>query len=404
VSLHDRLLVRSVTPVLVLTIVATVVGALFAFRPDENWMGLPIGAIMAAAIVATRLGYGRATSVALTFASTAIVLGYVAVGGGVESHNVPYLSLVVFAAWLWTGPRGGIAVTGALVVAMAALGVIDPEALVGNPSSYVDVALASTMAALWLSFVAMDLRTALQQRLASTEALEQSAREAQWDAKARDRFLTMVSHEFRTPLNVVLGYEEMLREEEDNPERIRDLERIHAAGQHLLSLIDDLIDLSATEDVDLPLAVDAVDLEATIAEVGVLAQPLVQLRGNRWSCQPDPDLPRVSADPRRAFQILLNLVSNAAKYTTNGEIVLTAARAGDEVEVAVRDTGVGIDAEKLGELFEPFAQVHVEDQQRPGLGLGLALSQRWARLMNGRIEVDSTVGRGSTFRLYLPVA
>ncbi|MEM6925843.1 MAG: ATP-binding protein, partial [Myxococcota bacterium] len=139
-----------------------------------------------------------------------------------------------------------------------------------------------------------------------------------------------------------------------------------------------------------------------IEEVSVIAPPLVQLRGNRWRCAQPADLPPVAADPRRAFQILLNLVSNAAKYTTQGEITLTAARVGDEVHVTVRDTGVGIAEPRLADLFEPFAQVQADDQQRPGLGLGLALSQRWARLMEGRIEVESSEGKGSTFRLCLP--
>ncbi|MEM6931031.1 MAG: histidine kinase dimerization/phospho-acceptor domain-containing protein, partial [Myxococcota bacterium] len=259
-NLHDRLLVRSVGSVLGIVLLAMTYGYVAGFRADQLWMGAPVAVALVLAIVATRLGYGALTAWALTLFCTGTLIGYVAVTGGVESHYVVYLGLCVFGGWIWSSARGGIAVTVVLAVSLAVLGVVRPTPLLEGSNPSIDIALACLISALWLSFVVTDLRNTLRNRLASTATLEQSAREALWDDQARDRFLAMVSHEFRTPLNVVLGYEEMLREEEDNPERIRDLERIHAAGQHLLSLIDDLIDLSTNEEAELPLAVETVTL------------------------------------------------------------------------------------------------------------------------------------------------
>ncbi len=403
-SLHDRLLTRSLASLFGIVLLTVSFGFLADFRPDQIWMALPVLAGLGLTIGAIRLGFGALTASLLTLFCTVTLVGYVALTGGVESHYTIYLGLAAFAAWIWSGARGGIAATVVLTVALVVLGIQHPTPVLEQTSPRVDIALACGVSALWLWFVVTDLRSALQQRLESTAVVEQSAREALWDDQARDRFLAMVSHEFRTPLNVVLGYEEMLREEEDNPERVRDLKRIHAAGQHLLSLIDDLIDLSSNDDAELPLAVETVSLAPILEEVSVITKPLVELRGNTWRLAHSTDLPPVSADPRRTFQILLNLVSNAAKYTSDGEIALTAARVGDEVHVTVRDTGVGIARARLDELFTPFAQVQDSEDQRPGLGLGLALSQRWAHLMEGRIEVESDAGQGSTFRLCLPRA
>lgn len=403
-SLHDRLLERSVGAVLGLVLVTMAYGLISGFRADQVWMGLPFAVPMVLAIVATRLGAGSVAAAALTVLTTITMVSYLAVSGGVHSHYAPYVALTVFSGWIWSGPRGGIGVTIAFAVAMLVLGVIDPVSMLENPLPRMDIMIACGVGAVWVGLVVYDLRRSLDERLDATAALEQSAREAQWDAAARDRFLAMVSHEFRTPLNVVLGYEEMLREEEDHPDRIKDLERIHAAGQHLLSLIGDLIDLSSTEDSEVPLAVETVDLDVLIAEVDAITRPLVQLQRNTWSCEPDPDLPDVRADPRRAFQILLNLVSNAAKYTADGEVSLDTEVRDDAVVIAIRDTGVGIPPERLANLFEPFAQVQEDIDQREGLGLGLALSQRWAQAMDGDIDVTSTVGEGSVFRLTLPRA
>ncbi|MEN0061951.1 MAG: HAMP domain-containing sensor histidine kinase [Myxococcota bacterium] len=403
-NLHDRLLMRSVGVVLVLAVLGMLYGLVGDVRADQVWRGLPIVVTMAVTLGLTRMGFGTLAAWFLTLVSTATLIAYIAVTGGVHSHYTVYLGLVVFAAWIWSGARGGLLATVAMTVALAVLGMAAPQGTDTGFSPVIDIVIASLMSAIWVSLAVQDLREALRQRLASTEALEQAAREAQWDAQARDRFLAMVSHEFRTPLNVVLGYEEMIREEETDPERQKDLERIHAAGQHLLALVDDLIDLSNAEDADLPLAVERVPIAPLLEEVSVITQPLVQLRGNTWELQADSDLPAISVDPRRTFQILLNLVSNAAKYTTNGKITLQATAVGMQVQLAVSDTGVGIAPDKLEDLFEPFAQVQDSDQQKPGLGLGLALSRRWAETMGGQIDVESAVGQGTTFRLRLPVA
>ncbi len=225
--------------------------------------------------------------------------------------------------------------------------------------------------------------------------------------KAKSQFLASMSHELRTPLNAIIGYSEML--EEDARDRkdtssIGDLEKIRFAGKHLLSLINDILDLSKIEAGRMDLIVEAVDLATVIADVKATVQPLVARNGNMLKVTAADSVDTMYTDGTKLRQMLLNLLSNAAKFTEKGTVSLEVERAGDEVLFRIRDTGIGITPEQMSRLFEAFAQADAGTTRRyGGTGLGLAITRRFCRLMGGDVTGESVVGSGSTFTIRLPV-
>jgi signal transduction histidine kinase len=251
------------------------------------------------------------------------------------------------------------------------------------------------------------LRTALidveQRRQSEAEMgrqLERIARAANAANEAKTRFLLRVSHELRTPLNAILGYAELLAEDEEFPELFRtDLSHIDHAGRALLRLVEDVLDISRIESGQLELQLEEVSLVALVQPVVEAMCPLLAQRHNRLIL--DASQERVTLDVARTRQILRNLLSNAARFTTEGTVTVRAARSPEQVVLTVEDTGIGIRRDRLAHLFHPFVK-EVTDGQ--GAGLGLALVDRLARGMGGHVEVDSEVGRGSQFRVLLPIA
>jgi signal transduction histidine kinase len=221
-----------------------------------------------------------------------------------------------------------------------------------------------------------------------------------------------VSHELRTPLNAVIGYSEMLLEDAQqagSAELIADLGKIQAAGRHLLSMVNDVLDLSKVEAGRMDLALEPVDLDDLVDEIVGTCRPLLQRNGNTLAVERNGDLGIILADATKLRQVLLNLLSNAAKFTDKGRVTVTASleKSGprDWLAVSVRDTGIGISAESLSKLFGNFSQANAGIAHKyGGTGLGLALSQRLCRLMGGEIAVTSEVGRGSCFTLRVPVS
>jgi signal transduction histidine kinase len=228
--------------------------------------------------------------------------------------------------------------------------------------------------------------------------------------RAKSEFLANMSHELRTPLNAIIGYAELLQEDAastDEASRVRDLERIRTAGKHLLALIDDVLDMSKIEAGRVDLHLEAFDLRSLIEQVAGASETLAAQHGNRLDLRLADDLGIVRSDSTKVRQVLFNLLSNAAKFTERGAITVDARR--EEVDgrswavVAVSDTGIGIAPEHLARLFAPFEQVDASISRRfGGTGLGLAITQHYCRLLGGRVEVQSEVGRGSTFTAWLP--
>jgi adenylate cyclase len=218
-----------------------------------------------------------------------------------------------------------------------------------------------------------------------------------------------MSHELRTPLNAIIGLTEMMvtnaarfgTEKAQEP-----LRRVHAAGTHLLGLINQVLDLSKIEAGKLELNPQMVQLAPLIDEVMGTARQLAEQNKNRLALETEENLGALTVDPMRLRQILLNLLSNACKFTKQGEVALRARRLADGhdwIEFAVADTGIGMTAEQLAKLFEEFAQADVSTAKRyGGTGLGLSITRKLARMMGGDVTVASEAGRGSVFTVRLP--
>jgi len=230
-------------------------------------------------------------------------------------------------------------------------------------------------------------------------ALERAERE-------RDELLTALRHELRTPLNAILGFADVLLREIDGPlgkDAQEDAQTIHAAGEHLLALFTDVLDLSALEGGTTSLAPVSCDVTTLLEDTvrlleGQRKDKQVQLRVETIG------RPHAFADPTRLTQVVTNLGTNALKATERGEIVFRSWREGDEVRVVVRDTGVGIARSELATLFEEYAQAGDLRRRHRGSGLGLAICRRLVELHGGRIWVESELGSGSSFQVALPAA
>jgi PAS domain S-box-containing protein len=233
------------------------------------------------------------------------------------------------------------------------------------------------------------------------------ALEARQESREKSRFLAAMSHELRTPLNSILGFSQLLLTDRFGTlteKQAKYVANVESSGQHLLLLINDLLDLSKVQAGKMDITVSAVELFEVIEESAAKMTELADAKSIQLKVAGDTDL-IVLADPLRLRQILLNLLSNAIKFTDSGSVRIAASPAGEEVRLDVTDTGVGIDAEDLERMFEDFTQAKSgRSKSAQGTGLGLPISRRLAELMGGRIEVASKVGEGTTFSLFLPAA
>ncbi len=238
--------------------------------------------------------------------------------------------------------------------------------------------------------------------------IQDKSRELEVANKHKSEFLTNMSHELRTPLNAIIGFSEVLLERlfGDLNEKQEDyLKDIHSSGRHLLTLINDILDLSKVEAGRMELEPSTFDLASAISNALTLVRERAQRHGIVLGQQVDPALGAITADERKFKQILLNLVSNAVKFTPDGgRIDVTARHEDNSAVVAVHDTGIGIAAEDRAAVFEEFRQVgRSYTNKQEGTGLGLALTKKFVELHGGRIWLDSEPGKGSTFTFTLPL-
>ncbi|MFN0067682.1 MAG: response regulator, partial [Limisphaerales bacterium] len=236
--------------------------------------------------------------------------------------------------------------------------------------------------------------------------IQEKSRQLEIASQHKSQFLANMSHELRTPLNAILGYSEMLQEEATDigqPGFVPDLQRIHGAGRHLLTLINDILDLSKIEAGKMTLYCEEFDVPRIVAEITATVAPLVEKKANRLVVDCPPAAGRMRTDQTKVRQILFNLLSNAAKFTERGTVTLSVARTGDTLEFAVSDTGIGLRPDQVERLFQPFTQADASTtRQYGGTGLGLTICRRFCEMLGGGIVVASEPGRGSRFTVTLP--
>jgi signal transduction histidine kinase len=344
--------------------------------------------------------------------------------GGVSSPFLPWLLVSLLLGFFYLSSRPLMVIgmftvnIGAFAAASFILGFpqivpLSQLATVGGISILSATIYMSWMAVFYANI--MSMRSNLEregERHRATAVLLTRAKELA-DAANRSKsiFLSKMSHEFRTPLNAVIGYSEILLEDAELSEaghrRKPDLERINAAGKHLLSLVTDVLDISKIESNHIELKIETFRLSALIDDVVSTCRPMLLARKNRLVVQCPADLGSATTDQTKLRQAAFNLMSNAAKFTKGGAIVLSAARersaSGDWIEITVSDTGIGLSQEQMARLFQNFGQASAETSSKyGGTGLGLSISQKFCALMGGAITVASEVGKGSTFRIRVP--
>jgi signal transduction histidine kinase len=246
----------------------------------------------------------------------------------------------------------------------------------------------------------------LQRARAVEEALEQSNRVLAEANRAKSDFLAVVSHELRTPLNAIIGYESLLSNGISGPitdEQRTQLQRIRASASHLRHLIDEVLSVSRLDGRSAELALEPVDVTEALSDAAAYAEPLATEKGLAFRLEPPRDRLTVTADRHKLHQLLVHVLSNAVKFTEHGEVALGARRAGARVEFEVRDTGIGIDAANHERIFDPFWQVaQGTTRTAGGVGLGLHMARRLARMMGSEIAVQSALAAGASFTLLLP--
>lgn len=228
---------------------------------------------------------------------------------------------------------------------------------------------------------------------------------AERDERLETEFLATVSHELRTPLNAILGFSQVLLDQMDGPlteDQREDVDTIRQSGEHLRDLVDDVLDLARIESGLFTLDRKAVQLEPIVRDVGRLLEAQRRDKPVVIETHIEEDLPPADADPKRLRQIVMNLATNALKFTDRGTVVISVSAVEDGLRVMVQDTGAGIPQDQIHAIFEEFTQVRSVKRKGQGTGLGLAICKRLVDLHDGRIDVQSVVGQGSAFAVVLP--
>jgi signal transduction histidine kinase len=348
--------------------------------------------------------------------------------GGVTSPTLPWVLVIPLLAFFYLGSS---AMLRMLVMIMFAANLVifavfyryGHHMIKDLPVGAMQVlGLISTVAAsLYIAMMALyyakilasqsELETEMRHHMATALELGRATEEAERAGAAKAEFLAKMSHELRTPLNAVIGYSQILLEDAEEggePETIADLHRIHDAGQHLLKLVNEILDLSKIEAGRMQLHLENTDLTAFFTGIVDGASAAAAKNGNSISSELDPLLGDTMCDTKKFHNVVAELLDNAVKFTHNGEVRLIAERRagahGDRLLIRIIDTGIGIAPDKLADLFEKFTVVDDSSTSKyGGTGLGLALSQKLCTLMGGEIRVESEIEKGSCFTIDVPL-
>ena len=351
--------------------------------------------------------YGGVSSPFLPWFLTALLLGFFYLG------ERPLLVLGIFAlhllefciAYITNGSFPELVP----VAALSGVGVI----------SVCAATLYTSMMAVYYANVITaesELRKEVERHLVTATKMLETKEQADRANEAKGVFLAKMSHQLRTPLNAIIGYSEMLMEDADSigdTEETVDLKMIHSAGRHLLSLVSDVLHMTKIDSEAVELSIESFDLKQFIDDVASTCRSLVTQNGNEFIIEVSDDAGTIVSDGTRLRQVIINLLSNAGKFTCGGKVMLRVHRvnsfaagnnfAADNIVISVQDTGIGISPGAIEGLFTQFNQANaLTSRSYGGTGLGLALSHSFCKLMNGDIRVESEVERGSTFTVEIP--
>jgi signal transduction histidine kinase len=343
--------------------------------------------------------------------------------GGVSSPFLPWFLIALFLGFFYLGDRP-FAVLGVFVVHL--LGFCISYGVNGSFPELVPVgelsrvAVISVCAAtLYMSMMAVyyanvimagsQLRREIERHIVTAVKMRQVKDEADRANEAKAVFLAKMSHQLRTPLNAIIGYSEILLEDGEMTEdgQMADVKMINSAGRHLLSLVSHVLDMPKIETDEVEVSIHAVELKSVLDEVAATCRSLVAVNGNELVIDVPDTLGYIESDDTRLRQIVINLLSNAGKFTNKGKVTIRARReshpSGDEIIITVGDTGIGISPEIVDRLFVAFNQASAQtSREYGGTGLGLAVCRNLCQRLNGSIDVESKDGEGSTFTVRLP--
>jgi signal transduction histidine kinase/DNA-binding response OmpR family regulator len=396
-------------------------------------LAIPMIVTPATTLILLRRGAVRAAGIVYLVGIWVTFTSIIALNGGI--HHVAlavYIALAVSAAWLfgyvaalWTA---GISLGAALIMATLETWFLGPGHILPGTAFGIWMLLTEStlMGVVPVTLMLSSLRRALaQSRRAEAELkvhqhhledlvqqrtaeLVEARDQAQAANQAKSAFLANMSHELRTPLNAILGFSTMLRDDSELPEKFqKDLDIVNRSGEHLLSLIDDVLDLAKIEAGRAVLEQTSFELHNLLRESVELMRSRAEEKDLALILHRSPQVPRmIRADAVKLRQVLINLIGNAVKYTVEGSVVVSAdvidGASGLMLTLEVADTGIGIGPEDQERIFEPFVQADNKGAQK-GTGLGLAITRRFVALMGGSLSLESALGSGSVFRVELPV-
>jgi signal transduction histidine kinase len=343
--------------------------------------------------------------------------------GGLSSPFLPWLLTVPLLAFFYLGSGARQRFLVLTLIALNFAGFYAAYAESSFPehiplTALSGIGIISTLAAaVYVSIMALyygnivasqsELEREVRRHLATARQLQEAKAEAERANKAKSEFLANMSHELRTPLNAVIGYSEMLlddAEADGRNEQTADLKRIHTAGKHLLTLVSDVLDLSKLEAGKMEVYPERFALGLVIDQAVAKSKDAIAANGNGLIIDCTDRDAVIETDLAKLRQSIHNILDNAGKFTRNGTVTLVGRVRGTDLEVTVKDTGLGISRENLANLFQNFGEAAgATSSKYGGTGLGLALSQKLCRLMNGNIDVISELGVGSSFTIRVPV-